>query len=587
MDLPTSTAGTGAADPAPATLPDTGILPDSPPPFVGGGDGPASGEPGLAGPGPQASELLLRYRWAAPLALVACSALVAVAWYASPASRSDDPALAGDDDASVVAGDPSPSMLAAVEAVGAEPTEPPSVLEIDATGERSTEAEAADGTAAPDEPPPTGQPSDAGQPAEEAAPATDGTEPAVGGPAADAPPATGPSGSGSAPASGSGSGSAPGAGPGPPAPPSRPTRVFPVTRTDRLTTAELVGLVERNDITNVADFLSILPPFMGESFTLMEDSRSRHLASTEYPRLIMYGPDARLLIGVSSHPSDPLREVVELAELDESTGLWRFSQLDFRGAFLHDTATQGCAGCHGSPQRPIWGEYPDWTGAFAGDDERLTGGQVASLMRLKTDPIDRFHHLVFPSDHSIRNNGQLYLPSREYGYANTSFNFELNAAVADGLARRLLAHPNWERDGHQLLAMQWRCDGRSDPAQRDALYNRFGIDGTNDFQLESPVFEATTDQRNEYDWNQGSTGLDDSVAFRTLDLAAERDPTLRAIVESGPLFGELSYAWFDVLGAARADFLRINGIDEIDFRPQNLRGGFVSQVCAHLESQGA
>ncbi len=372
-----------------------------------------------------------------------------------------------------------------------------------------------------------------------------------------------------------------------PRPPDRPARVFPVNRADRLSTAALVDLVKGSDITNVADFLSALPPFMGESYVLMEESRSRHQASTEYPRLIMYGPDARMLIGVSSHPLDPLREVVELAELDEATGLWRFSQLDFRNAFLHDTSTESCAGCHGSPQRPIWGEYPNWPGAFAGQDERLSGSQVSSLLALKADPIDRFHHLVFPSDHSIANNGQLYLPTRQYGYANTSFNFELNAAVADGLARRIIGHPNWESDGHHLMAMQWRCDGRYDPASRDALYNRFGIDGNNDFQLESPVFEATADQRDEYDWNQGSTGLDRSVAFRTLDLAARQDRELAAIVESDRLFVELSNAWFGVLGAERSAFLRSNGIYEIDFRPQNLGGGLVSQVCAHLKGKGA
>ncbi|MEM9563058.1 MAG: hypothetical protein AAGA93_10590 [Actinomycetota bacterium] len=516
-------------------------------------------------------------RLAILLGLVAFSTLVALAWANSPNSRTGGPALAGDDNRpSVVAGDPSPSMVDAIEAIGGDadagpgPTADPAgpVIVVDpsspgpATGEAVLGGTTAGDAAGDDAAVPTSAADSA---------ATDPTT--AGSPAPDGSSAT------TVP-----TGAAPSYGP---TDPVAPTRVFPVNRAQRLSTAGIVELVEGQAITNVADLLSALPPYMGESFVLMDESRSRHRASIDYPRLILYGPDARLLIGVSSHPADPLREVVELAELDETSGLWRFSQLDFRTTFVHDTDASSCAGCHGSPQRPIWGSYPDWPGAFAGDDERLTGPQAHSLMRLKADPIDRFHTIVFPSDHSIQNNGQLYLPSRQYGYANTSFNFELNAAVADGLARRIVNHPSWATDGNRLLAMQWRCDGRYDPAGRDALYNRFGIDGTNDFQLQSPVFDATAAQRDEYDWNQGSTGLDDSVAFRTLDLAAERDPALEAILAAEPLFVTLSNAWFGVLGAERSEFLRVNGLYEVDFRPQNLSGGFVARVCAHLERTGA
>ena len=296
----------------------------------------------------------------------------------------------------------------------------------------------------------------------------------------------------------------------------------------------------------------------------------------------MYGPDARLLLGVSSHPADPMREVVEIAELDEATGFWRFSQFDFANAFVHDTSTESCTGCHGSPLRPIWGAYPDWPGAFAGADEDLDADQAASLMALKTDPQDRFHHLVFPSDHSIETNRQLYLPARRYGYANTSFNFELNAAVADGIARRIVGHPRWAVDGRRLLAAQWGC-GATGAAELDRLYNRFDVDGNNDFRLATLAFEPGASGWQEYDWNQGSTGLEDSVAFRTLDLAARRDPALAAIVDADQLFNRLSTDWFDVLGADRSAFLRSNGLDTIDFRPQNLSDAFVARVCDHLE----
>ena len=516
-----------------------------------------------------------RHLWLLPVAVIGCCALVAIGWAASRHSAAPDPRVVTDD-APTLAGRPTSSIVAAAEAVtrgegtpttgpttGALVTSPAPFTLSDPSDPPATTATATAGTAGG---------SDA-----DTVILVDGSATSVDQGAA-APRSATPGTTGVAPPSADG-GSVP-------VTIERPTRAFPVNRSERLTTEQLVALVEDNAITNVADFLSALPSYMGESFVLMEESRSRHQASTEYPRVIMYGPDARLLIGVSSHPLDPLREVAEVAELDEATGLWRFSQFDFTNAFVHDPNREMCTGCHGSPLRPIWGEYPEWTGAFAGADEDLTGPQADSLMRLKADPLDRFHTLVFPSDHSIRNNRQLYLPSRQYGYANTSFNFELNAAVADGIARRLLGHPRWPSDGYRLLAMQWGCGG-VDAAELDATYNLFGVDGNNDFQLESPVFAGQDAPRDEYDWNQGSTGLDLSVAFRTLDLAARQDPALAAIVGADQQFVDLSNQWFNILGASRVDFLRANGIYETDFRPQNLSGDLVRSVCDHLAGEGA
>ncbi len=159
--------------------------------------------------------------------------------------------------------------------------------------------------------------------------------------------------------------------------------------------------------------------------------------------------------------------------------------------------------------------------------------------------------------------------------------------MADGIARRIINHANWEAEGYRLLAMQWDCARNIDAAGIDAMYNRFGIDGNNDFQLESPLFEAKAGQRDEYDWNQGSTGLDNSVAFRTLDLASQLDPGLGAIVGADQQFIDFSNYWFNILGAQRSEFLRTNGIYETDFRPQNLSGAFVGRVCDYLASKGA
>src|SRR5262245_11298685 len=92
----------------------------------------------------------------------------------------------------------------------------------------------------------------------------------------------------------------------------------------------VAAIAQRKPPMKVRDVLRALPASMGESFTLMEASRSRQEASIDRPRLIMYGTDARFLVAVSTDPADPLYEVIEMAELDEASGKWRFRDLDMR-----------------------------------------------------------------------------------------------------------------------------------------------------------------------------------------------------------------------------------------------------------------
>ena len=63
--------------------------------------------------------------------------------------------------------------------------------------------------------------------------------------------------------------------------------------------------VQQHDIRNVEDLLRALPAEQFESFTLMTESGSRHLASPEFPRIITYGPDPRFMLAASGNPDDP------------------------------------------------------------------------------------------------------------------------------------------------------------------------------------------------------------------------------------------------------------------------------------------
>lgn len=348
-----------------------------------------------------------------------------------------------------------------------------------------------------------------------------------------------------------------------------------------LTVQGIYNHVIDNDVTNVHDLLGDMPASMRESYVLMEDTRSRHLSDLEHPRLIMYGLDARFMLSAGGVEEDPLYEVIEMAELDSTTGQWIFRQLDFQqdppALSSNDAA---CIGCHGDPVRPIWGNYPDWPGAYGANENDLTSGQVTVMLDLlaNQDQTARYHHLALPDEHSIANNYSFYLPTRGYGFANTSFNFELVVAQSDGLVTRMSLVEGWDELRYDLVAAYW-C-GRGDSSD---VFAALGLSGPNDFQLHGPVFEA---EPGGFGWNQGSTGLDDVVIFRVIDRIAAEDSAMAATLEAAePTRSEWVRHWFDLRGDARADWLSDFDLYDYDLRPQELLPAVSGDMCRYLESR--
>ncbi|MEM9190990.1 MAG: hypothetical protein AAGF12_17525 [Myxococcota bacterium] len=376
--------------------------------------------------------------------------------------------------------------------------------------------------------------------------------------------------------------------PAPLEPPRReaPVEVPPDVGEFSLTVDGVYNLVRQHEIRDVNTLIAALPDDLRRSFTLMEESGSRHLASLEHPRMILYGLDARLLFAASSDPADPLYDTIEMAEMDMVTGEWVFRVIDFSvDPPVLSSDDSGCVGCHGAPARPIWGNYPDWPGAFGGDDDRLTSAQADAVMQMKQQEHQsrRFDHLIYPSDHSIANNRTLYLADRSYGYANTVFNFELAVAVADGIVRRMELSEAWPARGYDVVAAHL-CGGSVEDLTR--AFDHFAIQGRNDFQLAKPIGEANGEGYDTFGWNQASTGLEDIVVFRVLDRLVALDDGLATAVE--PIESTRSRwitHWFELRGDARASWLRDFDLYDYDLRPQELLPRVRGAVCEAVARQ--
>lgn len=326
----------------------------------------------------------------------------------------------------------------------------------------------------------------------------------------------------------------------------------PPAGSPELSVEGLLQFVNDRDIDTLGDLLDNLPPAMRRNYALVEDTRTPLLSSVTFPRLILFGSDSRFLMALGSHPDDGMRETVDLAALDDATGLWTFRSLDMASSPpVLSSSDAACVGCHGSPPRPIWGSYPDWPGIFGPVNDRLTVPQAARLEALRTggaSSSDRFRSLDLldqPYDP-----GDLFsMPGRAYPYANTVLNMELGAAVADGAFRRAQRSPLFRPLREEILLRSYCAheipDFFGSPAFQqlealllslgasssslDDLYRLLGLEPNNDFSL-----QKLADEEPDPGWNVSTDDLYGLVDLLVLAELMDENAEIRDILASQP-----------------------------------------------------
>ncbi len=161
---------------------------------------------------------------------------------------------------------------------------------------------------------------------------------------------------------------------------------------EQMTIDDVMAYVKQQDIRSVEDLMKNLPAVIRQTFTLMENSRSRQRPSyAQRPRLIMFLPDGKFFMTVATQDRSRAYNDVEMLEFTKDK-TWRLDLIRFPDAKNRGTnkaelavrltlpATEQCNSCHGPAERPIWGSYPDWPGAFADNGgQRLNDRQAHGL----------------------------------------------------------------------------------------------------------------------------------------------------------------------------------------------------------------
>lgn len=164
--------------------------------------------------------------------------------------------------------------------------------------------------------------------------------------------------------------------------------------------------VQQNRVGKVADLLKALPAQYQKNYAFIERTRGQGKSSLQFPRIVLFGSDARLLMNISTDPSDPSYERLDMASMNKTNGNWEFAQLNFATSppTLRSNPAE-CTQCHGNPARPIWGSYLNWPGAF--DDNPAPGDQAEGLTAAHAQRLNSMNSKQGKAIHSdsTRSNG--------------------------------------------------------------------------------------------------------------------------------------------------------------------------------------
>lgn len=214
-----------------------------------------------------------------------------------------------------------------------------------------------------------------------------------------------------------------------------------------------------------------------DSFTLVYASRSP-LAdiSARYPRAILFGRDARVVLTFTGDPRGADRDIVEAVHFRDDTRTFELERFVLPAAVRRDPALAvlaadngeanpvDCLRCHGADPRPLYESYFVWPGFYGSVHDRLDDRERAMYRDFRAHaraPDSAYAPLAFGSD-SEASPYQLATPERAATSAalapNLRFGLALDELARARLARQIEAAPEYARVRDKLLAGLIGCE---------------------------------------------------------------------------------------------------------------------------------
>lgn len=144
---------------------------------------------------------------------------------------------------------------------------------------------------------------------------------------------------------------------------------------DPITFNELIEMIEvlpNKSVENLLPKLKEREPMMFHDYLLIYRSRSLQSASFVFPRTILTGKDAKLMLAYNGHPRQKGFHNLEVISFDDQKKNFTFHEISFlNGDYtVSEPNPQKCLNCHqsstrtNSDPRPNWEPYNVWPGTY-------------------------------------------------------------------------------------------------------------------------------------------------------------------------------------------------------------------------------
>jgi hypothetical protein len=255
----------------------------------------------------------------------------------------------------------------------------------------------------------------------------------------------------------------------------------------------------------IAQLLSELPLEQRSNFTLIKQSESLQEASLFFPRVIMFGKDASLILTFNGNNQQKGYERIELVEVNPITAALEFREMIFPTddsgigkVKFSEINPPKCMTCHGPTPHYIWTSYDQWPAAFGSNDDivdlnseekknlLLFKNQMPSHPRYKTlefyqmneNPASPFRPLTLGRQGENRGDYKIAIEFRP--------NFRLGSLISRRQANARVSEwkslPSFESQKYKLASQLAGCIGSSEEKLSKILL-AMGREYQNDFSF--------------------------------------------------------------------------------------------------------
>ena len=225
-------------------------------------------------------------------------------------------------------------------------------------------------------------------------------------------------------------------------------------------------VIRASQIRSVEQFLPMLPDSYLSHYALVFNSRSLQSSTFANPRVLMYGPSARLVMSFNGSPDEKGYDALELFEFNEQTKSFQLEEIQFPAqgdqsgkVIFSEKNPQRCLRCHSANPHPLWDAPPLWPGSYGEVyHEKLSNTETDGLYAwlrlqpgharyqyLKNTALYQDDATFYPSRHNVYVGVEIEAPNAQLSRLLTTLNNEK-------IMQQVINNPNFGRFQYALLA---------------------------------------------------------------------------------------------------------------------------------------